>query len=89
MKRIGIFALPVAAALALQGCVFLPVDNGDRDDPFYFDPDDVSHSADFVEVGYYQPNSQLPPSSSRHCSVDTEMNKVGSACWFFPIMRVY
>lgn len=89
MKRIGTFALSLAATLAMQGCIFLPVENGGRDDPFFFDPDDASHSADFVEVGNYQPNSQLPPSASRHCSVDTQMGKVGSACWFFPVMRVY
>jgi len=89
MKRIGIFALPLAAALALQGCIFLPVEGSDREDPFFFNPDDASHSADFVEVGNYHPNSQLPPSASRHCSVDTETSKVGSACWFFPVMRVY
>ncbi len=89
MKRIGIFALPALVLLALQGCVFLPVESGDRNDPFFFNPDDVGHSADFVEVGHYQPNSQLPPSSSRRCSVESEMTKVGSACWFFPIMRVY
>lgn len=89
MKRIGIFALPIVAALAVQGCIFLPVENGDRDDPFFFNPDEVGSSADFVEVGHYQPNSYSPPASSRHCTVESEMRKVGSACWFFPVMRVY
>ncbi|WP_323846834.1 hypothetical protein [Microbulbifer magnicolonia] len=89
MKRIGTFALPMAAALAMQGCIFLPVEESGRDDPFFFNPDDASRRADFVEVGNYQPNSHLPPSASRHCSVESEMGKVGSACWFFPVMRVY
>ena len=89
MKRIGIFAIPVAAALALQGCIFLPIENDDGNDPFFFDPDATNQRADFVEVGYYQANSYLPPSSSRQCSVDEQNHKVGSACWFFPVMRVY
>ncbi|WP_346839003.1 hypothetical protein [Microbulbifer sp. SAOS-129_SWC] len=89
MKRIGILALSSVAVLALQGCILLPVEDGGRDDPFFFDPDDATQSADFVEVGNYQPNSALPPAASRHCSVDTDLGKVGSACWFFPVMRVY
>ncbi|SDJ68892.1 hypothetical protein [Microbulbifer yueqingensis] len=89
MKRIGMFALSAMLASALQGCIFAPVESDGRNDPFFFDPDDVRPSANFVEVGYYQPNAYLPPSSSRQCSVDSELRKVGSPCWFFPIMRVY
>lgn len=89
MKRIGTFALPVITVLVLQGCIFLPVDDKDGFDPFFFDPDETSHSADFVEVGNYQPDSRTPPSASRHCSVEGGMHGLGSACWFFPVMRVY
>ena len=93
MKRIGIFAIPVAAALALQGCIFLPVENDDANDPFFFDPDATNQHGDFVEVGHYQANSQtnsyLPPPPNQHCSVDGLNYKAGSACWFFPVMRVY
>lgn len=89
MKRTGVIALPLFVALATQGCLFLPVESSGRDDPFYFSPDDPGHSADFVEVGHYQQNSRLPPSASRHCSVEHPVNKVGSACWFFPVVRVY
>ncbi|MFI2812356.1 MULTISPECIES: hypothetical protein [Microbulbifer] len=89
MKRIGMYALSVTLAAALQGCIFVPVESGDRDDPFYFNPDDVRPSANFVEVGHYMPNTYLPPASSRQCSTESELRKVGSPCWFFPIMRVY
>lgn len=89
MKRIGIFALPIVAVLAMQGCIFLPVEDSVGNDPFSFNPDEVNGSGDFVEVGNYQPNSYLPPATSRHCSVDSELKRVGSACWFFPVMRVY
>ena len=89
MKRIGTFALPVAAALAMQGCIFLPVEDVGRHDPFFFDPDDATQNADFIEVGSYQPSAYQPSASNRHCDVDSGMRKVGSACWFFPVMRVY
>ncbi|WP_237067191.1 hypothetical protein [Microbulbifer guangxiensis] len=89
MKRIGMFAVPVFAALALQGCIFLPAEAPEGYDPFFFDPDEHATSADFVEVGNFQPNSQLPPAASRHCDVDADMGGMGSACWFFPVMRVY
>lgn len=89
MKRIGIFALPTLVLLVLQGCVFLPVERSDRDDPFFFNPDDVSNSADFVGVSHYRTNSPLPPPSNRHCPGNSGMTKTGAACWFFPVMRVY
>lgn len=89
MTRIGMFALSAILASVLPGCIFVPVEPDDRNDPFFFDPDDIRPNANFVEVGHYQPNAYLPPSSSRHCSVDSELKKVGSACWFFPVMRVY
>ncbi|MCX2780872.1 hypothetical protein [Microbulbifer thermotolerans] len=67
----------------------MPVEKTDRNDPFFFDPDDSSYSADFAEVGYYQPNTQLPLTASRYCPEAGEIRKVGSACWFFPVIRVY
>jgi hypothetical protein len=88
MKRIGIFVLS-AAALTLQGCIFAPIDHHDGYDPFFFNPNDSTQSADFVEVGNYQPESYQPPLQNRHCSVNPEFNRPGSPCWFFPIMRVY
>ncbi|MCW8125050.1 hypothetical protein [Microbulbifer halophilus] len=89
MKRTGIFALPALLLLVLQGCVFLPVERSDKDDPFFFAADDVSNSADFVEASHYRTSAPLPPSSNHHCSGDWEMTKTGAACWFFPVMRVY
>ena len=89
MYRTGIAAVAIGAALCLQGCMFVPYGNENSYDPFFFNPDDKSQSADFVEVGNYQPNTAAPPAASRQCSTDAENAKVGSACWFFPVMRVY
>ena len=89
MKRTGKFALPLATAMAMQGCLLFPVENNDSNDPFFFDPGDTSGSADFAEVGHSLPNSHRLPAASRQCSVGEPMGKKGSACWFFPIVRVY
>ncbi|WP_156035171.1 hypothetical protein [Microbulbifer sp. HZ11] len=69
--------------------MFVPYGNENSYDPFFFNPDDQSQSADFVEVGNYLPNAAAPPAASRQCSTDAENSRVGSACWFFPVMRVY
>lgn len=89
MKRTGIAAVVVGATLCLQGCIFVPYGNENSYDPFFFDPDDKSQSADFVEVGNYLPNASTPPAASRQCSMDAHEAKVGSACWYFPVVRVY
>jgi len=89
VKRTGITAVAAVATLCLQGCMLLPYDNEHSYDPFFYNPDDKSQSADFVEVGNYQPNLSLPPAASRRCSTEVENSRVGSPCWFFPIMRVY
>lgn len=89
MNRTGITAVALGATLSLQGCIFAPYETEHSYDPFFFDPDDKSQSADFVEVGNYVTNSDAPPPASRQCSTEFENGKVGSPCWFFPVMRVY
>ena len=89
MNRTGIAAVALGATLCLQGCIFVPYGNENSYDPFFFNPDDKSQSADFVEVGNYLPNAAAPPAASRQCSTDADNGRVGSACWFFPVMRVY
>ncbi|WOX06546.1 hypothetical protein [Microbulbifer pacificus] len=89
MNRSGIAVVAMSVTLCLQGCIFVPFENEHSYDPFFFNPDDKSQTADFVEVGNYLPNTSAPPAASRQCSTDVENARVGSACWFFPVMRVY
>ncbi|MEW5251312.1 hypothetical protein [Microbulbifer discodermiae] len=88
MRRTGKLAVPIAAAAALQGCILLPVDNDDDNDPFFFNPDQAAPNANFVEAGYYRQTQGLAASSERHCPAGVASGKSGP-CWFFPVIRFY
>lgn len=89
MYRSGIVAVAVGATLCLQGCIFVPFESENVNDPFFFNPDDQARAAEFVEVGNYLPSAAAPPSVQNRCSSAVANNGMHSPCWFFPIMRMY
>ncbi|WP_226668015.1 hypothetical protein [Microbulbifer aggregans] len=89
MYRSGIVAVAVGATLCVQGCIFVPFENENGNDPFFFNPDDQVRAAEFVEVGNYLPSAAAPPMVQNHCSSAAGSNGMNAPCWFFPIMRMY
>ncbi|GAB2521761.1 hypothetical protein [Microbulbifer agarilyticus] len=89
MSRRGIAGVVLGATVCIQGCIFLPYEDDISHDPFFFSPESKSQRANFVEVGNYLPNSAAPQAANQQCATDSGDSRVGSACWFFPVMRVY
>jgi len=88
MRPSGKFALPLVSVLAMQGCLFLPAEEVEGEDPFFFDASAVMQDESFVDVGFH---SQLPQPASVvfECEVECVDSVYDSSSWFFPILRVY
>lgn len=89
MKRTGMAVVALGAILQLQGCIFAPYDEEQNTDPFFFSPEEHKQGGEFVEVGNYMPSNSFSATPSRPCAIESSDSKVGSPCWFFPVMRVY
>ncbi|MCO1333663.1 hypothetical protein MO867_04835 [Microbulbifer sp. OS29] len=84
------FALPLLAVLAMQGCLFLPVEEVEGEDPFFYEAETVGQGASFVEVGSHHSKYPQPFPADPQCeSADCVDSLQDSVAWFFPILRVY
>lgn len=89
MRPSGKFALSLLAVLAMQGCLFLPAEEVEGEDPFFFEADTAKQGESFVDAGGYHSELPHPTPASFECEVDCVDSIYGSTTWFFPILRVY
>lgn len=83
------FALPLLTVLVIQGCLFVPAEDVEGEDPFYFETGTDGQGASFAEMGSYDSKYLQPSPASFQCGVECADSMYNSATWFFPIMRVY
>ncbi|WHI48643.1 hypothetical protein [Microbulbifer sp. VAAF005] len=84
------FALPLVAVFAMQGCLFLPADEVEGEDPFFYEAEAAGQSASFVEVGSNHTKYPQPLTAKSECeAADCVDSLQDSMAWFFPILRVY
>ncbi|MFA0811272.1 hypothetical protein [Microbulbifer epialgicus] len=89
MRPSGKFTLPLLSVLAIQGCLFLPAEEVEGEDPFFFEADTVEQGESFVDAGNYHSQLLQPASASLECKMDCVDSVYDSTSWFFPILRVY
>ncbi|WP_444932283.1 hypothetical protein ACJJIF_11110 [Microbulbifer sp. SSSA002] len=84
------FALPLLAVCAMQGCLFLPVEEVEGEDPFFYEVEAAEQGVRFVEVGSRHRQDPQPFAAQKPCeTVDCIDSLQGPMAWFFPILRVY
>ncbi|WP_444883824.1 hypothetical protein [Microbulbifer sp. PSTR4-B] len=83
------FALPLVAALAVQGCLFLPAEEVEGEDPFFFEAQASGQEGGFVEADSIvsSPAQALPVNNE--CEGHCTHQVYDSTAWFFPVLRVY
>ncbi|WP_444921094.1 hypothetical protein ACJJID_00980 [Microbulbifer sp. CnH-101-G] len=83
------FALPLVAALALQGCLFLPAEEVEGEDPFFFEVQASGQESGFVEAGTIVSSTAQALPAHDECEEHCINSMYDSNTWFFPVLRVY
>ncbi|WP_226644815.1 hypothetical protein [Microbulbifer variabilis] len=83
------FALPLVAALAVQGCLFLPAEEVEGEDPFFFEVQASGQESGFVEAGTIVSSSAQALPADYECEGHCTNPIHDSTTWFFPVLRVY
>ncbi|GAB2879793.1 hypothetical protein ACCI51_06680 [Microbulbifer echini] len=83
------FALPLVAVLAVQGCLFLPAEEVEGEDPFFFEVEASKEESGFVDAGTALSASAQVLPANFECDRDCAIQVYDSNTWFFPVLRVY
>ncbi|WP_020411980.1 hypothetical protein [Microbulbifer variabilis] len=89
MRPSGKFAFPVVSALVMQGCLFLPAEEVEGEDPFFFETGTARQGESFVDAGAHHSRLRPPITAGFQCEESCEDRVYDSSSWFFPILRVY
>ncbi|BBM00548.1 hypothetical protein GL2_06220 [Microbulbifer sp. GL-2] len=69
--------------------MFLPAEEVEGEDPFFFDAGTTMQDESFVDVGAHHSQLLQPASVNFECEVECVDSVYDSSSWFFPILRVY